>query len=110
MISSKELIKYTRSLNILFAEDYDGLRENTAEILNSFFKNVFTANDGQEAIEIYTDKYSNDTSYFDIVLSDIQMPKLDGVELTKKIYDMNQDQVVIILSAYDESKYLLNEV
>ena len=107
MINSKELIKYTKSLNVLFVEDHDELRENTAEILSSFFKNVTTAKDGQEAFDIYLKLYNNNKSYFDIILSDIQMPRLDGVELTKKIYNISPSQIVIILSAYDESKYLL---
>jgi len=107
MINSKELIKYTKSLNILFVEDHDELRENTADILSSFFKNVVTAEDGKKALEIYLDYSKNDINYFDIILSDIQMPQLNGVELTKKVYEINPKQIVIILSAYDESKYLL---
>jgi len=107
MINSKELIKYTKSLNILFVEDHDELRDNTADILSSFFKKVVTAEDGQKALNIYSDYCSDDINYFDIILSDIQMPQLNGVELTKKVYEINSKQIVIILSAYDESKYLL---
>ena len=107
MTNSKELIKYTKSLNILFAEDHDELRESTAEILSSFFKNVATVKDGQEALDVYIEQYKDNTSNFDIIISDIQMPRLDGVELTQKIYDINPNQIIIILSAYDESKYLL---
>ena len=107
MINSKELIKYTKDLKILFVEDHEELRENTTEILSSFFKEVISASNGQEGINLYTEYYTKDSSYFDIILSDIQMPKVDGVELTQRVYEINPKQIVIILSAYDESKYLL---
>ena len=107
MIDLKELAKCAKNLNILFVEDHHELRENTADILSSFFKNVVTAEDGQKALDIYLEYSSDNAGYFDIILSDIQMPLLDGVELTKKVYEINSKQIVIILSAYDESKYLL---
>ena len=107
MTNSKELISYTKNLSILFVEDHDELRENTTEILSNFFKIVLSARNGEEALSIYQDYYSENDVYIDIILSDLQMPIIDGVELTKRIYDINPSQTVIILSAYDEAKYLL---
>jgi len=101
MTNSKELLKYTTNLKLLFAEDHRELRENTAEILKNFFGKVETAEDGKEALQMY----KNNT--YDIVLTDIRMPNIDGVELTKRIYEINSDQAVIILSAHDESNYLI---
>jgi len=107
MINSKELLKYTQELTILYVEDYDELRNNTSEVLNNFFSDVVTAENGQVALELYKKSYAENNKTFDIVLSDIQMPFLDGVELTKEIYALNPQQTIIIVSAYDESKYLL---
>ena len=107
MINSKELLKYTQELTILYVEDYDELRNNTSEVLNNFFSDVVTAENGQVALELYKKSYADNNKTFDIVLSDIQMPFLDGVELTKEIYALNPQQTIIIVSAYDESKYLL---
>ena len=107
MINSKEVIKYTRDLSILFVEDHTELRENTTEILKNFFKNVSSTENGTEALKNYNKYYANNGTYYDIVLSDIQMPKLNGVDLTQKLYDINPNQSVIILSAHDDTKYLL---
>jgi len=107
MINSKELISYTKSLTILFAEDHDELRENTTEILSNFFKTVLSAKNGEEAMDLYENYHSQHGDYVDMVLSDLQMPVVDGVEFTKRIYNLNPSQSVIILSAYDEAKYLL---
>jgi len=106
MINSKELLQYTKELTLLFAEDHTELRVNTTEILKNFFKKVISVADGEEALLAYNDELSNGKAY-DIVLTDIQMPKMDGVILTKKIYEINPKQTVVVLSAHDESTYLL---
>lgn len=107
MINSKELVTYTKNLSVLFAEDHDDLRMNTVEVLKSFFQEVHSAVDGEEAFNMYNDYHNKNNKFYDIVISDIQMPKLDGVELTEKIYELNDSQIIIVLSAFDESCYLL---
>jgi len=106
MINSKELLQYTKELTLLFAEDHTELRINTTEILKNFFKRVDSVADGVEALEVYKAKLEDGKSY-DIVLTDIQMPKMDGVTLTEKLYEINSKQSIVVLSAHDESTYLL---
>ena len=106
MINSKELLQYTKELSLLFAEDHTELRVNTTEILKNFFKNVDSAEDGEVALKLYKDAYKEKRVY-DLILTDIQMPKMDGVALTEKIYEINPNQTVVVLSAHDESDYLL---
>ena len=107
MLNSKEILKYTKNLSILFVEDHDELRENTTEILKNFFSQIDCAEDGKEALKKYKDYHKENSKYYDLVLSDIQMPNLNGVELTSRLYEMNPSQLLIILSAYDDTKYLL---
>jgi len=106
MINSKELLQYTKELSLLFAEDHTELRENTTEILKNFFKTVDSVENGEEALKLYKEKFQKNETY-DLVLTDIQMPKMDGVELTQKVYEINSSQTVVVLSAHDESDYLL---
>jgi len=107
MLNSKEILKHTKDLSILFVEDHDELRDNTTEILKNFFQVVDSADDGKEALTKYKDYYEENSKYYDLVLSDIQMPNLNGVELTSRLYEMNTDQLLIILSAHDDTKYLM---
>jgi DNA-binding response OmpR family regulator len=107
MIDSKELIQFTENLTILLVEDDVELRTTMEEVLNNFFVNVDVAKDGKEALESYEAFYKTRAKYYDIVLTDIRMPKINGVDLTKNIYDKNSSQIVIVLSAHDESEYLL---
>ncbi len=60
MVDSIEITKYTRELNILFAEDHNELRIDTTEILKSFFKNVDSCSNGQEAVEKFPTAKSQD--------------------------------------------------
>lgn len=107
MLNPKELLTHTKGLSILFAEDHDDLRDNTREILKTFFGQVHSATNGEEAIKKYKEFYTKESKYYDIILSDIQMPRVNGVELVESIYNINPDQIVIIVSAYDDTKYLL---
>jgi len=106
MNHSKELIEQTKELSILFVEDHDELRENTTDILKYFFKRVDSVSNGVEAFEYYTESLRKNDTY-DLVLTDIQMPKMNGVVLTQKIYEVYPQQCVVVLSAHDETEYLL---
>lgn len=107
MINSKELLTYTKNLSILFAEDNEEFRIATSEILKNFFFRVDQVPNGQAALEKYIQYYKTQGKYYDLVISDIRMPLMDGVTLTSKLYDIRANQPVIILSAHDEKEYLL---
>ncbi|MCD6173112.1 MAG: response regulator transcription factor [Sulfurimonas sp.] len=110
MINSTDITKYTRDLSILFVEDHKELRVDTIDILKNFFKTVDSSENGKEALDKYIKYKEQNSQYYDLVLSDIRMPIMDGIELTEKIYDLNPSQIIIILSAHDETKYLLKLV
>jgi DNA-binding response OmpR family regulator len=101
-----QLRKYTKNMNILMVEDYIILHNSLKKILSSLFDNIDAAVDGKEALELYKEKHKKNESY-DIVLSDIAMPYVDGVELTRMIKKINPSQDIIILSAHKEVDYLL---
>jgi len=107
MINSKEVVQYTKNMSILFVEDHTEVRENTTEILKNFFLDVGNAENGVDALKKYSDYHKSNGSYYDIILSDIQMPKLNGINLVEEIYKTNPKQSIIVLSAHDDTKYLL---
>ncbi len=92
------------NISILVAEDEEELREYLVEYLQLFFKNVYSAKCGQEAYLIYLDKSP------DIILSDINMPNLDGLSLTSKIREKDLKTKIIIMSAYSDKEKLLRAV
>jgi len=96
----------TKDIKLLYVEDNDELREETLEIFKYYFQNIVVAKNGEEGLALYKEEYDFKKTYFDIVVSDVEMPKMDGVLMCKKIKEIKQDQIVVLLSAYDTKEYL----
>lgn len=107
MIDYILLEKYGKQISVLFVEDDEDLLKEMGFLLKDIFNNVNIAIDGDDAFSKYTnyfDKYSN---YYDLVITDIQMPKVSGIDLIKNIYKINPEQKIIVLSAHSEKHYLM---
>lgn len=87
--------------SILYAEDDNKIREKYVKFLKNYFKSVYEASNGQEALEIYKDKRP------EIVILDVNMPIVDGLQVAKKIRETDRDTQLIILSAYSDREKLL---
>ena len=93
-----------KSLNILYAEDDLVIKQSISRILKMFFKEVFIANDGNEALEIYQN------NKIDVLLLDYVMPNLDGYQTAKLIREINKKIPIILISAYTDKEKLLNAI
>jgi DNA-binding response OmpR family regulator len=107
MIDYRTLYEKTKTLSVLLVEDFEPLRREMVEVLEDLFKAVLVASDGKEALALYQNAFENNPISIDLVISDIQMPNMDGVVLTQKIRELNPEQAIIILSAHTDSKYLI---
>lgn len=101
MISPKELKEAAQGITVLYVEDDRELRENTRRLLATFFTEIETAENGQEGL----DKYN--TGSYDLIITDINMPVMNGVKMVEQIRLTNSKQVIIVISAHDESRYLV---
>ncbi|MBN2533620.1 MAG: response regulator [Spirochaetales bacterium] len=102
MVDVKELKNSTRNISVLYVEDDIDLQKNTIRLLKTLFEEVESAEHGKEALEKYR------KNNYHIVITDIHMPEMDGIELSRKLRELNPNQVIIITSAHDESRYLLD--
>lgn len=105
MLEIKTILKYSKNLKVLYVEDNDDVRESTLDLMQDFFKEVDTADDGKIGLQKYIKSYKNDSIY-DLVISDINMPNMDGIEMIKEIKKVQADQEVVVISAHNESEYL----
>lgn len=94
---------------VLLAEDESVAREILSFYLNTIFDEVVVATDGKEGLEIYLDALKKDEK-FDLVLTDIKMPNMDGMEMLEKIYELDKEQKFIIVSAYKDEEKLLKSI
>lgn len=99
-----ELLLVLRDTTILFAEDDEALRSKTKDSLAVLFKNVIEAVDGEDALEKYIDKKP------DIMLTDIKMPKMNGIELVSNIRKLDMNIPIILFSGHGDQEYLLQAI
>ncbi len=94
-----------KDIELLYVEDDKDVLGQTKLILDDFVKNVSVANNGEEAIELLKEKK------FDIIVADINMPKMNGIEMIKAIkQDMQIDIPCIITTAHTDTEYLLDAI
>jgi len=104
----KQIKKYTQNLKVLFIEDNIDFMKETMEILNIFFDDVDIALDGEGGLDMYKQRYYQDGSYYDLIITDINMPNMSGDELIKEMKKLNQNQSIIVLSAHSEEDKLIS--
>ena len=92
------------NLTLLYVEDDAIIRENAVSYLANYFKEVFEAEDGKKALEVYKQKEP------DIIITDIKMPKLNGLEMAKQIRKKDKSTPIIIATAFTDTSYLLEAV
>lgn len=99
-------ISILKNMSILYVEDEKDLREVTHEILKSFTKNQYIAENGQEGLELFK-KYEKN---IDLIVTDINMPILNGLEMAKEIKNINPNIPIIITTAFSNKEYLLESI
>ncbi len=104
----QELQKQTQDLKVLYVEDSMTMRNAVHKILLDYFKHVDVAKDGQEAFELFVSYYDTNSVNYDIVISDLEMPIMDGAELSQKILDFNFTQEIIVTSSVEEFAKLVD--
>jgi len=102
--SIKKIKELSQNLKLLYVEDDDKARLSTLEMLENLFDNITTAIHGQEGVELFKE------GDFDLIITDINMPYLNGIEMLKKIREFDSKISVLILSAYNESEYFLDAI
>jgi DNA-binding response OmpR family regulator len=90
--------------NLLYSEDEAGVREMVVEYLEEYFSTIYVAKNGKQALELY------ELYHPDIIITDIKMPKMNGLELAVAIRKQNKEIPIIITTAYTTTEYLLQAI
>jgi len=89
-----ELQSLSENSSILIVDDSDEIVNSLIELFKMFFKEVDCASDGKEGFEKAT------SNKFNIIISDLEMPNMNGIEMITKIKEVHPNQRIIALSGY----------
>jgi len=103
----EQLYKVTKGLTLLFVEDDEQLRIKMASMFDELFKRVDIAENGKEGLNKYQESLQKDKRPYDLVITDINMPEMNGMDMIRAIYEHRPLQPIIVVSAHNESDYLL---
>ena len=93
-----------KHLSLLYVEDETYIRQNAVEYLSRYCHKVYEAKDGVEGLEMY------ERHKPDIIISDINMPRLNGLDFASKIREVDKSTPIIMATAHTQTKYLLKAV
>ena len=109
MLQKLQKIKnITKDMNILYVEDDDSLRKVTIPIFNQMFENLLIASNGKEGPETY--KSHTDKNKIQLIISDIEMPYMNGIEMIKEIKLIDSVIPIVFLTAYSQKEYFISSI
>lgn len=104
MANLKDLQEVAKDLKALYVEDQEEIRNFTKSILENFFREVIIAENGEKGLNTFL----NDK--FDLIITDIQMPKMTGLEMIKEIRKSDEYIPVVITTAFNDEDYFLDSI
>ncbi len=102
MITAKNVFEVSSELHVLYVEDDINLRQETSMLFEPFFARLDVASDGLEGLEKFNEHL------YDIIITDINMPRMNGIEMISKIREIHPEQKIIAISAHSESDILVS--
>jgi YesN/AraC family two-component response regulator len=94
---------YIKKLTVLYVEDLEDTMNSLGYILGKRVKQLYTASNGKEGLE----KYKKHSDKIDIVITDIRMPFMNGIEMVKEIKEINEHVKIVYVSAQNDSNILV---
>ena len=96
---NKEILS---SISVLYVEDELDVRDFTSKLLKSLVKNIYVAGDGEEGLKVFEENKDN----INLIVSDINMPKMNGLKMCEKIKVTNKEIPIVITSAHNDPSFL----
>lgn len=97
-----DILEQLKNYTILCVEDEDGIRKRLVNTLKYYFKEVYEASNADVGYELY---YEHKPS---VIISDIEMPKKNGIQMVSEIRKNDSSTIIIMLTAYSSEEYLFN--
>ncbi len=99
-----KIIEYLKNLRVLYVEDNKDALEELGKFLKKIFDCVDFASNGKEGLDKFI------SNGYDIIISDINMPEMNGIEMLKNIKSQKEDAYTILITAFNETDYYLDAI
>ena len=90
-----------KDISIMIVDDYVDLVDSMVNYLSDYTSCIYSAGNGEEGLTVF-EKYSPD-----IVVTDINMPVMDGLQMAQKIRDWNENVPIIVMTGYNEASLMV---
>ena len=104
MSSLNEIKTKATQFNLLYVEDEQLVRQKLYKYFSGFFKNVYCAKDGLEAFAAFN------KHHIDLVITDVNMPRMNGLELSKEIKEINKETPIVLITANTDVSCFINAI
>ncbi len=103
-MSKAEFLKYLKTITVLYVEDDNNTRDELEYFLSNKVQKLYVGKNGEEGVELF--KKHNP----DLIISDIQMPIMDGISMCETIKKLNPSVPVILITAFNDTDYLFKAI
>ena len=91
-------------IRVLYVEDDEMIREELSETIEFDVKELIVAENGEDGLEKFK-KYNPD-----LVITDVKMPKMNGLQMSKEIKSISRNTPIIVTTAFSDSEYLMEAI
>ncbi len=97
-------LEHLKSISVLLVEDNIEVQEQLSLFLKNKVKSLYTALNGREGVESFK------ANKPDVIITDIRMPVMSGLEMAEKIRSVDQDIPIIVTTAFNEQDYFIKSI
>jgi len=98
------MYEYLKDKTVLYIEDDIDVLKNISTLLQNYFSDIYAVPNAEAGFEVFLN------ASVDLLLVDIELPGINGIELIKKVREVDKDIPIVIISAYTKTDYLLESV
>lgn len=104
MNKEQDFFYYLKKTTLLYVEDDDSTREELEFFLQNKVNKLFVAKNGQEGLDTF------EKNRPDLIITDIQMPIMNGIQMIKKIKEIDPNVPIVIITAFNDTDYLFEAI
>ena len=100
---------FLKNISVLYVEDEEGIRNSILPTFSKIFGSISVATDGQEGLEFFS-KHRLENNAFDVIISDLNMPNMTGIEMTEQIRKIDPSIPIIFTTAHSDTEFFLKAI